>query len=376
MRILVLHSRYLSGALSGENSVVDDECALLRSAGHDVRLYAPSVRPSRRGASLAIDAVWNRSEVGAVREHLRGIRPDVVHVHSMFPALSPAVLLALPDSTPVVMTLHNFRYSCLPATFFRDGRTCEDCLGKLPVRGVLHGCYRGSWAASAALATSLGLHRALESWERVRLFLAVSAFVRSKHVQAGLSPEKIRVKPNFAHAVARRQGPGEYLLALGRLTPEKGFDTVVAAAREDGQRLLVVGDGPARKDLQTMAGPNTTFVGPVGRERVPELLRGARALVFPSRCYEGSPRAILEAFAAGVGAIASRIGGVAELLRDPAAGVLPPPDDNTAWISALSHFRDDSVATRAGEAAHELWRTHFSPATALRDLESAYEAVL
>jgi hypothetical protein len=84
MRILVLHSRYLSGALSGENSVVDDECALLRSAGHDVRLYAPSVRPSRRGASLAIDAVWNRSEVGAVREHLRGIRPDVVHVHSVF----------------------------------------------------------------------------------------------------------------------------------------------------------------------------------------------------------------------------------------------------------------------------------------------------
>ncbi len=102
-------------------------------------------------------------------------------------------------------------------------------------------------AASAMLATSLGLHRALGSWDRVRLFLAVSAFVRSKHVQAGLSPERIRVKPNFAQPVARRQGSGEYLLAMGRLTPEKGFDTVIAAAREDGHRLLVVGDGPRER---------------------------------------------------------------------------------------------------------------------------------
>ena len=376
MRILVLHSRYLSGALSGENSVVDDECELLRSSGHEVSLYAPSVALGRRGASIAIEAVWNRSDAKAVRDLAREIQPDVVHVHSLFPALSPAVLRALPASTPVVMTLHNFRYSCLPATFFRDGRICEECLARLPVRGVVHRCYRGSGKASAVLAASLGLHRALGSWERVRLFLAVSAFVRSKHVQAGLSPERIRVKPNFTHAIAPRRGPGEYLLALGRLTPEKGFDTVVTAARDGGHELIVAGDGPARKALQTMAGPKATFVGAVGRERIPELLSGARALVFPSRWYEGSPRVVLEAFAAGVGVIASRIGGIPELLSDPAAGVLVPPEDRAAWATAFDRYGDDEEAIRAGRAAHLVWQHRFSPATAIRDLESAYEAVV
>ena len=170
------------------------------------------------------------------------------------------------------------------------------------------------------------------------------------------------MKPNFTHAIAPRRGPGEYLLALGRLTPEKGFDTVVTAARDGGHELIVAGDGPARKALQTMAGPKATFVGAVGRERIPELLSGARALVFPSRWYEGSPRVVLEAFAAGVGVIGSRIGGIPELLSDPAAGVLVPPEDRAAWATAFDLYGDDEEAIRAGRAAHLVWQHRFSPA--------------
>ena len=102
----------------------------------------------------------------------------------------------------------------------RDGRVCEDCLGKLPWRGVVHRCYRGSAAGSAALAASLGLHRRAGTFRHVAAFLAVSEFVRDKHVEAGMDAGRIRVKPNFVAPMPRRAGPGGDFLYLGRLSPE------------------------------------------------------------------------------------------------------------------------------------------------------------
>ncbi len=377
MRILILHSRYLSGSLSGENSVVDDEGELLRSEGHDVTVYSPSVNVDHGRTRIALEAVWSRSHAAEVARLVATTAPDVVHVHSLYPALSPAVIQAVPAGTPVVMTLHNFRYSCLPATFMRQGNVCVKCLGRSPIRGVIHRCYRGSAGASAALAASMVLHRALGSLERIDLFLAVSAFVRSRHIEAGLPPERIRVKPNFAPpATRRRQGGGEYFLVVGRLTPEKGVETAVAAARARGHSLVVVGDGPMRTALEKLAGAETTFLGSVERDKIPSILSEARALLVPSRWYEGSPRVIVEAFAAGVGIVASRIGGLPELLGDSPAGLLVPPEDTGAWAAALDRYVDGAEAERAGEAAYRLWQARFSPASAIRDLEAAYSAAI
>ena len=88
--------------------------------------------------------------------------------------------------------------------------------------------------ASAALAASLAVHRAIRTFDRVTRFFAVSRFVRDKYVQAGFSAERIAVKPNFAWPSPRRSGPGEYFLVLGRLHPEKGVRTVVDAWRDHG----------------------------------------------------------------------------------------------------------------------------------------------
>ena len=106
------------------------------------------------------------------------------------------------------MTLHNFRLSCLAATLLRDGKTCEACLGRTPWRGVAYGCYRGSRAASAVLAGSLVLHRAIRSFDRVTLFAAVSRFVRDKLVEGGLDGERVRVRRNFSWPMPRREGAG------------------------------------------------------------------------------------------------------------------------------------------------------------------------
>src|SRR2546430_15861598 len=120
------------------------------------------------------------------------------------------------------MTLHNYRLLCLPATFLRKDGVCEACLGRVPWRGVVHRCYRGSTLASATLATSIALHRAARSFESVRLFLAVSEFVRDKHVEAGLPTERVRGEPGVALGAPRRGGPGGDFLSRRPLATEKG----------------------------------------------------------------------------------------------------------------------------------------------------------
>ena len=378
VRILLLHSRYLSGEISGENRVVADETQLLREAGHDVLAWTPSPTelsgPGR--ARTGVGAVWSSAAAREVRRLVRLQRTEIVHCHNLFPMLSPAVLpAASSEGAAVLMTLHNYRLLCLPATFLRDGRRCEDCLGRLPWRGVLHRCYRDSLAASGALAGSLGLHRALRTFDHVRLFLAVSEFVRDKYVEAGFRGDRIVSKPNFVPAVPRREGPGEYFLFLGRLSPEKGLATLLEAWRQVPARLVVAGDGPERA-LLCEATPGVEYRGNLPAAELPALLARARALLLPSRSFEGAPRVVLEAYAAGVPVLASRVGGLPALIEDGESGLLVTPRDVEAWHSAIEQLRDDDAAERMGERAWLLWRERFSPEQGLQNLEAAYRASL
>ena len=376
MRVLVLHSRYLSGTSSGENRVVEDEVELLRAAGHEVRLWAPSPEDGR-GASrprLAARAVWSRSAVRRVARLAAELRPDVIHVHNLYPMLSPAVLRTA--AAPVVVTLHNYRLLCLPATFLRDGRACEDCLGRPPWPGVVHRCYRGSAAGSAALAASLGAHRRAGTFRHVSAFLAVSEFVRDKHVEAGMDAARIRVKPNFVAPMPRREGPGGDFLYLGRLSPEKGLDRLVGRWRDVPGRLVVVGDGPDRARLEAAAPDTVEFCGSVPPDQVGGYLARARALVLPSICYEGAPRTVVEAYAAGVPVIANRNGALPSVVADGVTGLLVDPASPGGWRDALARLGDDAVSARLGEGAFAAWYSRYSPEQGLADLEAAYTAVM
>jgi glycosyltransferase involved in cell wall biosynthesis len=377
MRILIVHSRYASGHLSGENRVVADEARLLEEAGHDVLMLAPSSRGLRgaRAAVAGLQTVWSRAATGRLRRLMRGFRPDVVHCHNLFPLLSPAVLREASGFAPVVATLHNYRLLCLPATFARNGRSCEDCLACLPWRGVVHACYRDSRVASTPLALSLALHRAIGSFDRVSFYLAVSSFVRDAHIRAGFSPERIHVKPNFVWPGERRRGPGSAFLYIGRLAPEKGIAELVVAWRSVPAPLVVVGDGPEAARLHSLAPPNVELRPPLPPDEIPHLVASARALVFPTLVYEGAPRVILEAFAAGVPVLARSVGAVPELVEDGVSGVLLPSFTPPEVVAAAGRLLDDGEAERMGEAAWTAWSDRYSPEHGLARLEQAYRLV-
>jgi glycosyltransferase involved in cell wall biosynthesis len=379
MRILILHSRYQSGAASGENRVAEDEARLLEAGGHDVRSWAPDP-PEASGLRLlsaGAGAVWSRHAAAEVRRLVRAHRTEVVHCHNLFPALSPAVIRAATgEGAAVVVTLHSYRFLCLSANFFRDGHVCEDCLGRRPWPGVVHACYRGSRGASGALAASLVLHEAVGTLDRIRLYLAVSGFVRERYITGGFPRDRVRVKHNFAWPTDQRSGSGEYFLFLGRLAAEKGTSTLLRAWTEAPAPLLVVGDGPERERLRALAPPGVEFRDTVSPSEVPGLLRRARALLIPSAWYEGAPRGIIEAYAAGVPVIASRIGALPEVVAEEESGLLLPPDDAEAWRDGVRRLMDDAEVERLGRGARMLWEERYTPERGLDGLEAAYREAI
>jgi glycosyltransferase involved in cell wall biosynthesis len=211
--------------------------------------------------------------------------------------------------------------------------------------------------------------------DRVTLFLAVGEFVKRKHVDAGWDPSRIHVKSNFCRPIPSRDGPGEFFLYVGRLSTEKGLEGLLRSWPE-GTPLRLVGDGPERGRLERLAPASVKFEGAVPGTEVASHIRGARALILPSICYEGQPRVVLEAFAAGVPVIASALGGIVDLVESGKNGLLPTPGSPRSWLSAIEALADDARSHAMGAAALERWQELYSPERGLADLETAYRSVI
>ena len=326
MNILIIHNKYQHRG--GEDSVVQAEISLLRSHGHKVETYFRDNNDivAMASSSVAYQTLWSSHTTIAIAEVVSKFCPDIIHAHNTFPLISPSLYWSAAQAdVPVIQTLHNFRLLCLNGLFLREGRVCEDCQGRLPWRGVVRKCYRGSGAASAALAGMLTLHRGLGTYRhKVARYIALNDFCRTKFIEGGLPAERIVVKPNFVDFSAPDVVSREGFLFVGRLSVEKGVQTLASAADllPDAQ-LRVAGDGPESALLDGANG--ITRLGSLPGEVVRQEMNRAMALVIPSIWYENFPRTIVEAFATGLPVIASRIGALADLVRDGETGLLFEP---------------------------------------------------
>lgn len=339
MKVLLVHNSYREPG--GEDAVFVAEASLLRRQGNGVFEYTESNSPIINWQRLPaiLHTIWSVPTKRKLGQMLRETKPGLVHFHNTFMRVSPSAYHACKEAgVPVVQTLHNYRLLCPTATFFRDGRVCEDCINKTPAwPGVLHGCWRGSRAGTAVVATMLTVHRWLKTWERqVDIYIALTEFARSKFIEGGLPAEKIVVKPNFVHPDPGVGVPGQgregYALFVGRLSPEKGVRRLLRPWRQlRGIPLKIVGDGPLMEEVRAFVEreglDDVEVLGRRPREEVFALMREARFLVFPSQCYETFGMTIAEAFACGVPVIASRLGAMAEIVEDGRTGLLFRPGD-------------------------------------------------
>jgi len=361
MRILTAHNYYLEPG--GEDQVFRSEAHLLEDRGHSVLQHSVDNRRTSGMSRLRIAAaaVWNRSSGREMRSLVAAHRPEVVHFHNTFPLLSPACYdAARKGGAAVVQTLHNYRLLCPGALLERGSSPCESCVGRLLAwPGIVHGCYRSSRAATTALAGMTAVHRSAGTWSRaVDVYVALTRFAKARFVEGGLPSAKIVVKPNFVWPdPGRGAGSGGFALFAGRMSQEKGLETLTAAWRllDGAVPLKAAGDGPLAGILAGV--PGIERLGRRTREDVLGLMQEASFLVFPSLCYEGLPMAILEAFACGLPVIASRRGAMAEVVEDGRTGLLFEPGDagdlaaRIAWVA--THPTEMSRMRREARAEFE-----------------------
>ena len=330
-RIVVIHNRYQQAG--GEDNVVCAEVALLRSKGHEVKMLEETnddIVGLVNTAKVAGECVYSLSSARRMRKIIDRFAPDLVHIHNFFPRISPSVHYVCRQArVPIVQTLHNYRLLCPASTFLRDREICEDCIGKtIPWPSVQHGCYRKSRMASAAVANMISVHRALKTWSRtVSRFIAPTEFARGKFIEGGFPAERTAVKPNFVHPdPGMGRGTGGYALFVGRLSEEKGIETLLSAWSQLRPRegLKIVGDGPLAASVADVAATvrGIEWLGPRTRSEVSLLMADAAFLVVPSACYETFGLVLVEAMAAGLPVIASRLGAIAELVLDGHTGRL------------------------------------------------------
>lgn len=381
--VLSIHNHYRQRG--GEDESTELEVALLRSRGHAVLEYRE--HNDRLSSLSAVRAagrtVWSRESYDQIRAVIRRERPDVVHVQNFFPLISPsAYYAARRERVPVVQTLRNYRLVCPNGLFLRGGRVCEDCMGKaVPLPAVLHGCYQGSRAATAAVAAMISVHRALGTWKRmVDVYVALTRFSRDKAVEAGVPADRIVVKPNFVHPVpGAGRGAGRYALFVGRLSEEKGVWSLLRAWQTLPHiPLRIVGDGPLQAAVASFVAENglADRVALVGRKPADEVLRemlDARFVVFPSIWYETFGRVAVESFACGVPVLAARIGAIAEVVEDGETGILfTPGDAGELAAAAMRLWENPAEVARMGAAALREYESTYTPGQNYRMLLDIY----
>lgn len=343
MRVLVAHNRYRSDQPSGENVVVDAEIAALRDAGVDVVAWLPSsdeidLRSPRgllEAAAGPMRAPWG---AGTFTRLLAEHRPDVVHLHNVYPLVGPQVVKQAHDAgVPVVMTVHNFRLTCMAGSHFRDSLPCTQCTAAgNPLAGVQHACYRNSRLQSLPMAASLS-RRPLSHVDR---FIAPSRFMADYVTSTGVAESRVTIRP---HWVADLPQPAveqsrEGAVYVGRLAPEKGVELLAQAWNRltTSQTLTFFGGGPLHDPLRAKQSATMRVAGRTEATAIQAAMARARVVVVPSLFDEPFGLVAAEALRAGTPVLASTRGALPEVVGD--AGWIVEPT-----VTAIAHGLSEAL---------------------------------
>jgi glycosyltransferase involved in cell wall biosynthesis len=388
MRVLLVHNQYRSGTPSGENRVVDQEGEALAQTGHEVKRFGRNSDEiehwsAMKKASLPARVVWSPETRRDLTATLAGYKPDIVHVHNTFPLLSASVLYACRDAAvPVVATLHNYRLVCASGDLLRNGTVCHDCLHRLPVPGILYGCYRGSRTATAPLVVAIGAHR--KAWRSlVSAYVFISAAQRDLHGGLGLPPDRVFVRHNMIPYRNVQPVPRERTVVyIGRLDEVKGLRLLMAAwdryrsmPGDPGLRLIIAGAGSLEREVAAWAStrPSVEMVGHVPASLCFELMSRARAVLVPSVWEEPFGLVVVEAMAAGTPPIAAEHGSLVELITPGVDGVLFRPGDSAALALAVADVEAHPERYEIyGKQARETYEQRFNPEHSLKHLLEIY----
>jgi glycosyltransferase involved in cell wall biosynthesis len=400
MKVLLINNyHYRKG---GADSVYFNTAKILKQNGHDVYYFSTTSSANieeqqedrfARGYDYRMLSIWekvraipsfiyNRDAYNRLLLLLDDIKPDIAHIHLFMGGLSSSILIALKKKKiPVVHTAHDFRLIC-PAYLFLDGKNevCEKCIDKLYIRCVLNRCSENSFSQSAMLSLDAYFRKYfVKPAIYIDRFIFVSKFSKQKHVEfdANFSVDTeilYNFNPELTSIIAS-DIKGKYFLFYGRISREKGINTLIEAAVQAGIQLKVVGTGPMFDQFKELNHDNIEFLGFKSGEELWSLVRNASFIVVPSECYENNPLTIVEAYSFGKPVIGARIGGIPEIIDEGKTGLLFDPRDKLYLENTLR--KADTIADldyrKMSVNARAFAEINFNPDSHYRELIKIYK---
>jgi len=382
MKIAIVHNEY--GKFSGEEAVVAGQIELLTGQNHSV------VRFTRSSAEIStmflgqlqafFCGIYNPFARKKFRAFLQQQKPDIVHIHNLYPLISPAILSVCREmGLPVVMTVHNYRLICPNGLFMSKGEICECCRGGREYWCVLKNC-EDSFTKSLGYA----LRNAVARWmnlylDNVNILAVLTKFQGKKLIEQGFAPERIVVVPNMSPFVGEgNDQPGDYIGYVGRISPEKGVSTLIEVAGQYPQILFkAAGNYEKCPELLDFTSNNFQFLGQLNREAVFDFFVESRVIVLCSTWYEGFPMILIEAMLHGKPVIASRLGGIPEIVDDGKTGLLFEAGNAVDLAEKIKYLWDNpQLCRRMGEAGREKALREYSSEKYYQRLMKVYEKAM
>ncbi len=394
MKVLVIHNLHRKGSASGDDQVFRDETALLEEGGIEVIRYTAGNDEFDNVGILGkvlttFGMLWSFKHYRAVRRIIRKNNPDLVHIHTFFPLLSPSILYAAKrEGKKVVATLHDTRFICPCSTSLRGDKICNRCGDGRYFRMVKYGCFKGSRLQSFIVAFIFKVHRKLGSfYKQIDRYIVLNNNQIRLLKKIGFDESKIVKKYNFvpdqkvSSAGSAELGlPDRYVVFYGRIGEEKGVRVLMKIWEGlDLIPLVIMGGGPLEDELKSWASgrDNVRYLGYTQHDRCLEIVKGGEFVMFPSIWYEGCSMVEIETESLGKALVATDLGFSHEAIKDGSNGFKVKLGDVAGFRErVLQLWNDPELCRRMGENARADYEKKYRPGDNLRQLKAIYEGLL
>lgn len=380
--VLMAHNYYK--VPGGEDTVFHNEVKMLDKNGHKVTKYTRHNDEIKGGVlsklKLGIDTIFSLKTYKEVKKLIDENDIDIVHVHNTLPLISPSIYYAArAKKVPIVQTIHNFRLLCPGATFTRCGEICEDCVSKGLVQSLKHRCYRNSLFQTFIMCTMLKFHRIIGTYDKIN-YITLTEFNKQKLSTLVKDESKIHVKPNF---IEKREDIErtleDYFVYIGRLDDIKGINFLVEAWKNIDKdiNLYIIGTGPEEENLKHIISENrlnnVKLLGFMKREDAFKVIEKSRAIIIPSKWYEGFPMTIAESFSLGVPVIGSKLGNIESIVDDERNGLLFTTNNKESLKEVINKvFHDRELNISLGNNAYKVFKEKYTDEENYRSIEKIY----
>lgn len=378
MRLLIIHNKYKSKYIGGEDVVFGRELKALKRELGSENVFEYSVSNDNINKISIIFSIWfSRKHYKNIYKIVRKNKIDLVHVHNFYPLLTSSIFKASKKAgAKTVQTLHNFRWWCLSGIFYRKKYgICEICSKKkLQYPGIIYKCYRGSFFQSLLTALAIFFYKTKRAFKYIDIFFVLTEFQKNKVLEMGVNLDKIVLKPNFIKIDIVENKEKKDFIYVGKLDESKGVLKLLETWKKlDNKYVLrLIGEGDLSNSRDNFTQDNIVFLGKLNNKETLNYISNSKYLIFPSMWYETFGLTIIEAMSLGVPVVGFDIGPRREFIKNEFNGFLIKPEKLKETIERIYDFENyENLSFNARNFAQ-----NYSENTVLKNQINIYKKII